>query len=254
MKSSGSLTQETSFSHHENQCPDGCRHLGGQVSTDSGKGDGLALLTVRRNDENLLVENENLILQSERRTPVRLAPLPAEQWDDDVLRALSVMLPEERLNPAGAGTALSTLVRHPSLTKAFLRFSTHLLFRSTLDARVRELAILRVAYRRGCEYEWSHHVFMGKAEGLTDDDIAGVERGRAADPFDQAVLDAVDELLEVRSQISDQTWARLSERLSERQLMDLVFTVGGYGLMAMAYNTFGVKPESGQEDGSKESR
>ena len=58
---------------------------------------------------------------------MRLPPLPAEEWDDDVRRALSVMLPEERLNPEGAGTALSTLARHPALTKAFLRFSNHLL-------------------------------------------------------------------------------------------------------------------------------
>jgi AhpD family alkylhydroperoxidase len=159
------------------------------------------------------------------------------------------MLPEERRNPEGAGTALSTLARHPALTKAFLKFSNYLLFRSTLDARLRELAVLRVADRKGCEYEWAHHVFIGKAEGLTDDDIAGIQRGEANDPFDQTVLDAVDELDE-QSQISDATWAALCERLDERQRMDLVFTIGGYGLMAMAYNTFGIKPESG----TKESR
>lgn len=175
---------------------------------------------------------------------MRLAPLPAEEWDDEVRRALSVMLPEERLNPEGAGTALSTLARHPRLTKAFLRFSNHLLFRSTLDPRLRELAILRIARRRNCSYEWAHHAFIGKAEGLTDDDIDGISRGVADDPFDQIVIDAVDELDE-QSTISDRTWAALGKELDDRQRMDLVFTVGGYGLMAMAYNTFGIEPESG---------
>ena len=175
---------------------------------------------------------------------MRLPPLPAEEWDDDVRRALSVMLPEERLHPEGAGTALSTLARHPSLTKAFLRFSTHLLFRSTLDPQLRELAILRIAHRRACEYEWAHHTFIGKAEGLTDDQIASSTSGQGTTPLDQFVLDAVDEL-DGESKISDRTWAGLGEHLSERQLMDLVFTVGGYGLMAMAYNTFGIVPESG---------
>lgn len=177
---------------------------------------------------------------------MRLAPLPPEQWDADVLGALAVMLPEERRNPEGAGTALSTLVRHPRLTKAFLRFSNHLLFRSTLPPRLRELAVLRVAHRRQCEYEWAHHVFIGKAEGLTDDDIAGVQQGTAVDPLDQAVLDAVDEL-DVQYRISDPTWALLSEHLDERQRMDLVFTIGGYGVMAMAYNTFGITPETGRQ-------
>lgn len=175
---------------------------------------------------------------------MRLAPLPAEEWDDDVRRALSVMLPEERLNPEGAGTALSTLARHPALTKAFLRFSNHLLFRSTLEAQMRELAILRIAHRKQCEYEWTHHVFIGKAEGLTDEQIASSTSGEGTTPLDQHVIDAVDEL-DGESRISNATWAALSEHLSEQQRMDLVFTIGGYGLMAMAYNTFGIAPESG---------
>ena len=178
---------------------------------------------------------------------MRLAPLPAEEWDDEVLRALSVMLPQERLNPEGAGTALSTLARHPYLTKAFLRFSNHLLFRSTLDPRTREVAILRIAHRRKCEYEWAHHVVIGKTEGITDDQIAGIRCGKVSDPFDQIVLNAVDELDE-QSRVSDETWAALTECLDERQRMDLVFTVGGYGLMAMAYNTFGIEPEHGPEE------
>jgi 4-carboxymuconolactone decarboxylase len=69
-----------------------------------------------------------------------------------------------------------------------------------------------------------------------------VTRGEASDPLDQAVLTAVDEL-EVDSNVSDATWAALSEHLDERQRMDLVFTIGSYGLLAMAFNTFGVVPE-----------
>lgn len=209
------------------------------------------LLTIATKDGNLLVGNENLILligsqpgHREENRPVRMAPLPAEEWDDDVRRALSVMLPAERLNPEGAGTALSTLARHPALTKAFLRFSNHLLFRSTLDPQMRELAILRIAHRKQCEYEWAHHALIGKAEGLTDEQIAGSASGEGTTPLDQLVLDAVDEL-DGQAKISDVTWAALCEHLSERQRMDLVFTIGGYGLMAVAYNTFGIAPESG---------
>lgn len=173
---------------------------------------------------------------------MRLAPLPADEWDDDVLRALSVMLPEERHNPEGAGNLLATLVRHPSLTRAFLRFNVHLLFRSTLPARLRELAILRVAHLLDSEYEWRHHVAMGRAEGLTDAAIEGAARGEGGDELDQAILDATDQLQE-KANISDETWARLSDHLDERQRMDLVFTIGCYGALAMAINTFGVEPD-----------
>lgn len=173
---------------------------------------------------------------------MRVPPLPADQWDDAVQRALADMLPAERRNPVDAGNALATLVRHPDLARAFLRFNIHLLFRSTLPERVRELAILRVAHRRGSPYEWSHHVELGKRAGLIDADIAAVQSGDPVDEFDRVVLMAVDELDE-KSNVSDATWASLSERLDERQRMDLVFTVGCYALLAIAFNTFGVELE-----------
>ena len=173
---------------------------------------------------------------------MRVPPLPADEWDDAVDHALSGMLPAERRNPDAAGNLLATLVRHPELTRAFLRFNNHLLFSSTLPPRLRELAILRVAHVHHSEYEWRHHVRMGKEVGLTDEVIDGLRRGKASDELDQAILHAVDELHE-KSVISDATWTALSQDLDERQRMDLVFTIGCYGALAMAIKTFGVEPD-----------
>ncbi|OCB28818.1 carboxymuconolactone decarboxylase [Mycobacterium malmoense] len=172
---------------------------------------------------------------------MRLPPLPADQWDDATHQALSAMR-----DPA-ANNALSTLAHHPALAKAFLRFNVHLLTSSTLPPRVRELAILRVAHRRECAYEWSHHVSMAKDEGITDGEIAAVrgagEDAGHLDEFDRAVITAVDQL-EDKSRLSDETWAALGERLDDRQRMDFVFTVGCYATLAMAFNTFGVQLEN----------
>lgn len=187
-----------------------------------------------------MAKYENLILVNERTRPVRLPPLPADQWDDAVQQALAVMLPEERRNPDDASNILSTFVRHPALTKEFLRFNVHLLFRSTLPPRLRELAILRVAHRTDSEYEWVQHVKIGMREGLTDAEIAGVARGVAADEFDSTVLTGVDELMD-NFELSDATWSALSERLDERQRMDFVFTIGCYITVAMALKTFGIE-------------
>lgn len=171
---------------------------------------------------------------------MRLQPLPADQWDEATRQALSAM------RGADTNNALSTLAHHPALAKAFLRFNVHLLVSSTLPARIRELAILRVAHRRQCAYEWSHHVRMAKDESITDEQIAALERGEGADAFDQAVITGVDELDE-KSALSDQTWAALGERLDDQQRMDFVFTVGCYALLAMAFNTFGIQPEHAEQ-------
>lgn len=171
---------------------------------------------------------------------MRLQPLPAAQWDEVTQQALSAM------RGAATNNALSTLAHHPALAKSFLRFNVHLLMTSTLPPRIRELAILRVAHRRQCAYEWSHHVRMAKDEGITDDQIVALKRGAAADAFDQAVITGVDELDE-KSELSDQTWAALGERLDDQQRMDFVFTVGCYALLAMAFNTFGIQLEHAEQ-------
>lgn len=182
---------------------------------------------------------------------MRLSPLPADQWDDAARHAVSGMLPEERRNPHDAGNVLATMVRHPKLTRAYLRFSTYLLYGSTLPPRIREQVILRVAHRRGCTYEWSHHAEMAKDVGLSDADIAAVRSGNADNDFDRALICAVDELDE-KTNVSDQTWAALGEQLDERQLMDLIFTTGNYIALAMALNTFGVEVEGDRGDEEKE--
>jgi AhpD family alkylhydroperoxidase len=181
---------------------------------------------------------------------MRLPPLPADQWDETVHRSLAIMLPPERSDPQHVSNALATFANHPALAKAFLRFNVHLLYSSTLPPRIRELAILRVAHRRDCAYEWVHHVKLASEAGVNDDEIAAVRRGgdgSAADfdAFDRAVLTGVDELDE-KSQLSDQTWAVLGERLDDRQRMDYIFTVGCYTLLAMAFNTFGIELDSSE--------
>lgn len=182
---------------------------------------------------------------------MRLPPLPEDQWDDRTRAALAALLPPDRRNPQGAGNAMATLARHPDLTETFLPFNTRLL-RSTLPPRVRELAILRVARRCACAYEWTHHVKIAAKAGLSEAEIEAAGRGEAAASLDSAslastvlesaVLTAVDELGDTCN-VSDRTWATLGEHLDERQLMDLVFTIGAYSMLAMAFNTFGVEPE-----------
>ncbi|MEV0362737.1 carboxymuconolactone decarboxylase family protein [Nocardia fusca] len=173
---------------------------------------------------------------------MRVPPLPAEEWDDEVDAALRVMLPRRLRNPESASNALSTLIRHPALTKAFLTLNVHLLFRSSLPARLRELAILRIAHRRDCIYEWNHHREAALAEGITAAEIDAVRRGEATAALDQLILRAVDELDE-KSNLSDTTWDALCAHLDEHQRMDLIFTIGTYTTLAAAFNTFGVRSE-----------
>jgi AhpD family alkylhydroperoxidase len=168
----------------------------------------------------------------------RIPPLPYAEWDTE---ALSVISGGRRLPPSNV---LGLLAQHPDLARAFLTFNRHLLATSALPARTRELAILEVAWRRRCRYEWAQHVLIARKAGVTDEEIAGIRAGEAT-----LIAVAVDELDE-SSCLSDQTYQALAAGLDDRQLMDLVFTIGTYGLLAMAFNTFGVELDPGLSDDS----
>jgi AhpD family alkylhydroperoxidase len=126
-----------------------------------------------------------------------------------------------------------------------MSFNSHLLYRSTLSARQRELLVLRVARLRKCDYEWAQHVVLAEDAGLSADEISRIAEGPAAPgwpPIDRYLLKAVDELLD-QAEVSTDTWHVLSQHLAEHQLMDLVFTVGTYELLAMAFRSFGLEPD-----------
>lgn len=176
--------------------------------------------------------------------PLRLSPLPADEWDEAARTALASLIPSERANPVGAGNVLSTMVRHPQLTAAYLPFNAYLLTRSTLSPRVREVALLRVVHRCDCGYLWSHHIPIALRAGLTESEIDDIRSGHCADRTDQAVIRAVDDLT-ADSTISQATWDLLCELFTHQQCMDLTFTIGGYLLLALAVNTFGVQEEHG---------
>lgn len=176
--------------------------------------------------------------------PLRLPPLPAGEWDERARVALASLIPAERANPVGAGNVLSTMVRHPDLTAAYLPFNAYLLTRSTLTPRVREVALLRVVHRANCGYLWSHHIPIALRAGLTESEIDDIRSGRCAARTDQAVVRAVDDLI-ADSTIGQATWDLLGELFTERQCMDLTFTIGGYLLLALAVNTFGIQEEYG---------
>jgi alkylhydroperoxidase family enzyme len=171
----------------------------------------------------------------------RLDPIPPGPLPDDVRAALKGWL---RPGATEVPPPLDTLALHPDLARSFLTFSRHTLFESTLPPRTRELLILRTAAICGSAFERVQHEAIAQREGIDDDTIRRTLEGPDATGWsaeDVALMCAADELL-AEWTISDTTWSQLAAVLDDRQLMDLVFTVGSYALLAMALNAFGVEP------------
>jgi alkylhydroperoxidase family enzyme len=167
----------------------------------------------------------------------RLEPLPQAVWDDET-RAL---LGDRPLN------IFATLAHHPKLLKRWLVFGNHVLSKSTLAARDRELLVLRTGWNCRAPYEWGQHVAIARGVGLGDDEIARVAVGPDAAGWsedDAALLRAADELHDAQT-LSDATYAALAARYDAQGLLDIVFTVGQYHLVSMALNAFRVERDDG---------
>ncbi|MET0183630.1 MAG: carboxymuconolactone decarboxylase family protein [Caulobacterales bacterium] len=160
------------------------------------------------------------------------------------------MTPEQREvlykdNPKRVINIFRTLGHHPALLRRWNPFGSHVLFKTTLPARERELIILRTGVLCRSEYEFAQHTAIGKEAGLTDEEIERIKAGADApgwSTLDKTLLRATDELVGDYF-ITDETWAALSAHYSRQQIMDLVFAVGQYVMVSMALNSFGVQLE-----------
>jgi 4-carboxymuconolactone decarboxylase len=170
----------------------------------------------------------------------RVAPLAAADWDATAKEIMG-RFPGEPLN------IFKTMVNHSELMKRWLVFANHILGKSTLPERERELIILRIGFLCRSGYEWGQHVLIARRAKITDDEIRRIKVGPKAEGWgevDRLLLAATDEL-HADAHVSDATWQGLSRHFNTKQLMDIVFTVGQYNLVSMALNTFGVQADPG---------
>jgi len=175
-------------------------------------------------------------------TQPRITPIPEVEWDDETRALLNPLRRDGRVY-----NIFATLARHPQLLKRWLVFAGHILGKSSLPDREREIVILRMGWLCRAEYEFGHHITIGKQAGLSDVDINRIKEGPDAeglDPFEALLIRAVDEL-NSNTLIADSTWDAISHRYSTEQLLDLLFTAGQYKMVSMVLNSAGVQLEEG---------
>ena len=193
----------------------------------------------------------NLVRTHPRLGVPRIPPLEQTFWTGE-LRAL--------LDPDATGRPIAavyrTFAQHPALYRPRQDLSEYIRLKATLSPRLRELAILRIGALCASDYEWGAHAPAGRAAGLTAAEIRRIATTPLAPSaaitlpgwsgVDAAVMRAADELF-AADVISDSTWNSLSAQLDRRQRIDLAITIGGYRMVSMALNTFGVPLEPDSE-------
>src|SRR6187431_3817343 len=83
----------------------------------------------------------------------RITPLPPSEWNDEIRELMEGLQRDGQVY-----NIFTTLAWHPQLLKRWLVFAGHVLSKSTLPPREREIAILRMGWLCRAEYEFGHHV------------------------------------------------------------------------------------------------
>lgn len=158
------------------------------------------------------------------------------------------MTPEQRRvagsiqsGPRGAGLRgpFNALLRSPDLADAVQKVGEIVRFRSSIPARLNELAIIVTGRKWTAQYEFYAHRQLGLKAGLSAEIADAVAAGRRPERMqdDEAdVYDFATELLD-SGEVSEATYARALARFGERGVIDLVGACGYYTLVSLVLNT-----------------
>ncbi|MGH7932766.1 MAG: carboxymuconolactone decarboxylase family protein [Candidatus Binataceae bacterium] len=130
--------------------------------------------------------------------------------------------------------AFRTLLQSPKAASAVANLLITLMYRNTLNPRLRELVILRTGWRTASEYEFCQHVGVARQLKLTDEEILGVREPDQCGVYselDRAVIRATDELLD-HAEVSAPTWAILERSLGHGELVELLLVAGFWRAIA----------------------
>jgi alkylhydroperoxidase/carboxymuconolactone decarboxylase family protein YurZ len=113
-------------------------------------------------------------------------------------------------------------------------------FESALTDRQREIAILCSAAWTRSDFEWYAHARLGKRAGLSDEELAAIQRGDGGPSLDpnELMVHRLTQLLLATGDLDDLTFASAVDALGMATVVDLTLLVGYYHLLAFTMRVF----------------
>jgi 4-carboxymuconolactone decarboxylase len=152
-------------------------------------------------------------------------PLPSDDELDPAHRELLANLPPLNVFRMVAGA--------PRAVRPFMALGRAVLS-TALDARRRELAVLRVAHATHARYEWAQHEQLARNAGVTEAEIEAIGREEPVTSLDEErnlICRVADEVSrDVR--LSDEALEQIIDRYGPRQATELIMLVSYYNMVS----------------------
>ncbi len=126
------------------------------------------------------------------------------------------------------------LLHSPPVAEGWLGYLTAIRQQASLSPALRELVIMRVANINGAPYEAEQHAPIALKEGVTQhqlDDLGEWESSSHYTSGQRAVLALTDGMTR-NVQVPPQAVAAVREFLNDREVVELVATIGAYNMVS----------------------
>ena len=144
--------------------------------------------------------------------------------------------------------AFRTLANNTTMAEGVFTQLTTLLNRNTFATRLRELAIMRIGWATGSEYEWTQHWRVATTAGIPPEDVLAVRDWRGSDRLtaaDRAVLQATDEMI-AGGKISDATWQDCCRHVATpAEQVEMVVCIANWIMFSMLLRSLEIPVEEG---------
>ena len=126
------------------------------------------------------------------------------------------------------------LANAPANLKPFVDYGMSLLFATELDARKREIAILRVAHVTRSKYEWTQHATLARRVGVKDAEIAENAVDGPVRGLDEEgrLLCRVAEEISRDVRLSDDALRAILDRYGRRQAVELILCCSHFNMVS----------------------
>jgi 4-carboxymuconolactone decarboxylase len=176
----------------------------------------------------------------------RMAPIPVEKMTPEQKKVADAIMTGPRKSLGGPFNAW---LRSPELADRLQQVGEYIRFKTSLDHRLNEFAILITAQHWGSQYEWyAHHPLAMKA-GLDPKIAAELAEGKRPSSMkdDEAVVYEFSTQLHDKHNVDEATYKAAVGKLGEQGVMDLIALNGYYDLVSMTLNVAQVRPPESEK-------
>ena len=167
-------------------------------------------------------------------------PAAAKPLADDILKVSSAAL----------GGPYNALLRSPDMARRCFDLLDYLRFRTSVDKRLNEFAILIQARIANAQYEWWAHEPIARRAGLSDAvmaDLRDCRRPAVMRDDERLVYDYCVQLT-LNHRVPDALWQEAVTSMGEQAVIDLTVLSGTYVMVSMLLNATQVGLPGGQPE------